>query len=103
MGPLRDRGQNDGARIVGAVMPEVVKIDKSAPAGVARGPEIRRAAADFVTDPADLGRILGLDGQFPLTAPQKKSLVAAVDALGKRADSEQQKRVIKAIHEHYTK
>jgi hypothetical protein len=56
-----------------------------------------------ITDPADLGRLLGLDGQFPLTAPQKKSLVAAVDAQGKRADTEPQKRMIKAIHEHYTK
>jgi hypothetical protein len=68
---------------------------------------VKRITADNdgkgVTDPADLGRILGLDGQYPLTAPQKKSLVAAVDALGKHADTDQQKRVIKAIHEHYAK
>lgn len=56
-----------------------------------------------LTDPADLSRLLALDGQFPLTAAQKKSLVAAVDAQGKRAEDEQPKRVIKAIHEHYTR
>jgi hypothetical protein len=56
-----------------------------------------------VTDAADLGRILALDGQYPLTAPQKKSLVAAVDALGKHAETDQQKRVITSIHQHYTK
>ncbi|MEP7123394.1 MAG: hypothetical protein ABJE95_20880 [Byssovorax sp.] len=61
------------------------------------------ADGKWPVEPGDLGRLIGLDGQYPLTAAQKKSLVAAVDALGKPADGEQQKRVIKAIHEHYSK
>jgi len=56
-----------------------------------------------VTEGTDLDRLLALDGQYPLSAAQKKSLVAAVDSLAKRASTDGAKRMIKAIHEHYTK
>ena len=56
-----------------------------------------------ILETSDLDRLLGLDGVYPLSAAQKKSLVAAVDTLDKSATTEPQKRVIKAIHEHFTK
>jgi hypothetical protein len=56
-----------------------------------------------VADGTELDRLLTLDGQYPLSAPQKKSLVAAIDALAKGTESDREKRMIKALHEHFTK
>ncbi len=56
-----------------------------------------------VAEGTGLDRLLTLDGQYPLSAAQKKSLVATIDALARGTESSREKQMITALHEHFTK